>query len=50
MRQYETVHATVIAERAGLQVYEIAAVLSSLEMKNLVVRAGALRGNMKGKI
>ncbi|MBO5046026.1 MAG: DNA-protecting protein DprA [Clostridia bacterium] len=36
-------HATVIAERAGLQVYEIAAVLSSLEMKNLVVRAGGNR-------
>lgn len=36
-------HAQEIATRAGLKVYEAAAVLSALEMKNLAVRAGGNR-------
>ena len=36
-------HAAVIAERAGLKIYEATAALSSLEMKNLAVKAGGNR-------
>ena len=36
-------HTAVIAERMGIPVYEAAAVLSSLEMKNLAVKAGGNR-------
>lgn len=36
-------HTAVIAERTGLKVYEATAALSSLEMKNLAVKAGGNR-------
>ena len=36
-------HAAVLAARAGMPVYEIAAVLSALELKGLVVKAGGNR-------
>ena len=36
-------HIAVLAERAGIPVFEASAVLSSLEMKGLVVRAGGNR-------
>lgn len=36
-------HTAVIAERTGLKIYEATAALSSLEMKNLAVKAGGNR-------
>jgi len=36
-------HLAVIARRAGMQIFEAASVLSSLEIKNLVVKAGGNR-------
>ncbi len=36
-------HLAVIAERAAMQIFEAASVLSSLEIKNLVVKAGGNR-------
>ena len=36
-------HTAVIAERTGLKIYEATAALSSLEMKNLAVKAGGHR-------
>lgn len=36
-------HAAVLAERAGIPVYEAAALLASLELKGLVVKAGGNR-------
>lgn len=43
LREAGELHAAIIAERAGLKVYECAAALSSLEIKNLVVKAGGNR-------
>ena len=43
LRAEGELHTAVIAERAGLKVYEAAAALSSLEMKNLAVKAGGNR-------
>ena len=39
----EEQHAAIIAERAGLQIYEITAVLSALELKGLAVKLGGNR-------
>ena len=43
LREGGELHTAVIAERMGIQVYEAAALLSSLEMKNLAVKAGGNR-------
>ncbi|MGN0822714.1 MAG: DNA-processing protein DprA [Candidatus Gallimonas sp.] len=43
LRSEGELHAAVIAERAGIPVYEAAATLSSLEVKNLAVKAGGNR-------
>ena len=43
LRENGELHAAVIAERAELQIFEAAATLASLEMKNLVVKAGGNR-------
>lgn len=43
LREEGELHTAVVAERAGLKVYEAAAALSSLEMKNLAVKAGGNR-------
>ena len=43
LRQEGELHAAVIAERTGLKVYEVAATLSSLEIKNLAVKSGGNR-------
>lgn len=43
LRESGELHAAVIAERSGLQIFEAAATLASLEMKNLVVKAGGNR-------
>lgn len=43
LREEGELHVTVIAERTGIPVYQITAVLSALEMKNLAVKAGGNR-------
>lgn len=43
LREAGELHAAVIAERTGLKIYEAASALSSLEMKNLAVKAGGNR-------
>ena len=43
LREEGELHTAVLAERAGLPVYETAAVLSALELKGLVVKAGGNR-------
>lgn len=43
LREHGELHAAVIAERLNLPIYEIAALLSALEMKNLVVKSGGNR-------
>lgn len=43
LREAGELHTAVIAERTGLKVYEASAALSSLEMKNLAVKAGGNR-------
>lgn len=43
LREAGELHAAVIAGRTGLKIYEAAAALSSLEMKNLAVKAGGNR-------
>ncbi len=43
LREGGELHVTQLAEKSGLPVYEIAAHLSSLEMKNLAVKAGGNR-------
>ncbi len=43
LRESGEMHAAQLAERAGVAIYEIVAVLSSLEMKNLAVKAGGNR-------
>ncbi len=43
LREGGELHAVQLAERSGLPVYAIAAVLSSLELKNLAVKAGGNR-------
>ena len=40
LREAGELHAAVIAERAGVPVYEATATLSALEMKNLAVKSG----------
>lgn len=47
LRAEGELHTAVIAERAGLPVYEVAAILSSLELKGLAVKAG---GNRYGSV
>ena len=43
LRDGGELHTSVIAERAGLRVFEVAAVLSSLEIKGFAVKAGGNR-------
>lgn len=43
LKEEGELHTAVIAERTGLKVYEAAAALSSLEIKNLAVKAGGNR-------
>ncbi len=43
LREAGELHAALIAERAGLKVYEAAAALASLEIKNLAVKSGGNR-------
>ncbi len=43
LREEGELHAAVIAERTGLKIYEATAALSSLEIKNLAVKAGGNR-------
>ena len=43
LREEGELHTAVIAERTGLKVYEVAATLSSLEIKNLAVKSGGNR-------
>ncbi len=43
LKESGELHAAVIAERAEIPVYEAAATLASLELKNLVVKAGGNR-------
>lgn len=43
LRQSGEMHAAVIAEHAGMQIFEAAATLASLEIKNLIVKAGGNR-------
>ncbi len=45
LRTGGTLHAAVIAERADMQIFEAAAVLSSLELKGLAVKAGGNQYN-----
>lgn len=40
LREYGELHVSVIAERADVPVYEAAAILSALEIKNLAVKSG----------
>lgn len=43
LREGGELHSAVVAQRAGMQVFEAAAALSSLELKNLAVKAGGNR-------
>ena len=43
LKEAGELHTALIAERAGLKVYEAAAALSSLEIKNLAVKSGGNR-------
>lgn len=43
LREAGELHIAVVAERAGLKIYEASAALSSLEIKNLAVKAGGNR-------
>ncbi len=43
LRDAGELHVSQIAERAGIQIFEAAAVMSSLEMKGLAVKAGGNR-------
>lgn len=43
LREAGELHVAAVAERAGLKIYEATAALSSLEMKNLAVKAGGNR-------
>ncbi len=43
LKEAGELHAAVLAERAGIPVFEAQAILSSLEMKGLAVRAGGNR-------
>lgn len=43
LRDGGELHTSVLAEKAGLRVFEVAAVLSSLELKGLAVKAGGNR-------
>lgn len=43
LKESGELHTAVIAERSGLKVHEVAATLSSLEIKGLVVKAGGNR-------
>lgn len=47
LRESGELHAAALAERAGLKIYEIAATLSSLELKGLAVKTG---GNRYGAV
>lgn len=43
LREEGELHVAVIAERTGIPIYEVTAVLSALEMKNCAVKAGGNR-------
>ena len=43
LREGGELHSSVLAERAGMKIFEAAAVLSSLELKGLAVKAGGNR-------
>ena len=43
LKEAGELHAAVLAERAGIPVFEVQAILASLEMKGLAVRAGGNR-------
>lgn len=43
LREGGELHTSVLAERAGLRIFEVSAVLSSLEIKGLAVKAGGNR-------
>ncbi len=43
LHEVEEAHTAQIAERTGMKVYEVAAILSSLELKGLVVKSGSNR-------
>ena len=43
LRDGGELHSSVLAERAGMKIFEAAAVLSSLELKGLAVKAGGNR-------
>ncbi|MDE5896307.1 MAG: DNA-protecting protein DprA, partial [Clostridia bacterium] len=47
LREAGELHVSEIAERAGMRIYEAAAVLSALEIKNLAVKSG---GNRYGAV
>lgn len=40
LREYGEMHVAELAEKAGMKIYEAAAVLSALELKNLAVKSG----------
>ena len=43
LREGEELHAAALAERAGMKIFEVTAVLSALELKGLAVKAGGNR-------